>query len=107
MARYTYKYRWEGSFMIVSEYYQGRFQHEYVGRVCDNGASVDLIRIKGRRSFGEVPYEGKRLIASELVREEPRVRVMTVTESAEEYDPTAWHRKSEQENMTEGVQLSF
>lgn len=107
MANCTYTYYWEGSWVIVFEYYQGRFQHKYVGEVKDNGASVDISRIKGHRSFGEIPYEGKRLLMDEMVRVDPPRRQLPPSEPAEEYDPTAWHCKSEHECMMEGVQLSF
>lgn len=60
MAR-TYRYRWEGNRMLVAEYYNGRLQHEYHGYMTDNGYSVDIYPIKGQRSYGDIPYVGKRI----------------------------------------------
>lgn len=89
MAR-TYKYRWEGNRMLVAEYYNGRLQHEYHGYMTDNGYSVDIYPIKGQRSYGEIPYVGRRIPAHLMERLDPKP-ICIPEETEDEYDPTAWH----------------
>lgn len=86
----TYKYYWVGNRMVVTEYYNGRYQHTYDGYMTDNGYSVDIYPIKGKRSWGEIPYVGKRIPAHLMEREE-RAPMAPLNPPPEEYDPTAWH----------------
>lgn len=91
MAR-TYKYFWQGNRMIVREYEGGSFQHEYHGYMVDNGYSVGIYPIKGRRSYGDVPYVGRRIPVHQMERIEPKpILIQPIKEEEDEYDPTAWH----------------
>lgn len=93
--RLCYKYRWEGNRLLVLEYANGRLQHEYYGYMVDNGYSVDIYPIKGRRSYGEIPYEGKRIPVRLMERMELSA-LWHPEEEKNEYDPTAWNMHKEQ-----------